>query len=219
MSKTARLASVGALILIAFACLVFTDWVGESAVRAVDDLLLPLLSAIAALFSVAAAGSAQGRIRSGWVAMAVALAGFAIGEAIWCYDDLILQQSPFPSPADGFFLIFPVGVCVALLFFRTPTSRQSQGQILLDGLIVAGSLFLVSWTLVLKHIYESGAATRLEFVLLMAYPVADIVTLTIAASVLATAVTGERVTMALMSILSSPKLKRQCRISRARRRS
>ena len=200
MSKTARLASVGALILIAFACLVFTDWVGESAVRAVDDLLLPLLSAIAALFSVAAAGSAQGRIRSGWVAMAVALAGFAIGEAIWCYDDLILQQSPFPSPADGFFLIFPVGVCVALLFFRTPTSRQSQGQILLDGLIVAGSLFIVSWTLVMKQIYEAGAATRLEVVLLIAYPVADLVILTVAAVVVFSARSGQRLTMTLIGL-------------------
>ena len=200
MSKTARLASVGALILIAFACLVFTDWVGESAVRAVDDLLLPLLSAIAALFSVAAAGSAQGRIRSGWVAMAVALAGFAIGEAIWCYDDLILQQSPFPSPADGFFLIFPVGVCVALLFFRTPTSRQSQGQILLDGLIVAGSLFIVSWTLVMKQIYEAGAATRLEVVLLIAYPVADLVILTVAAVVVFSARSGQRLTTTLLGL-------------------
>lgn len=200
MSKTTRLSAVGALILVAFACLVFTDWVAEPTVRAVDDLLLPVLSAVALAFSVGAAKSARGRIRSGWVAMAVALAGFTIGEAIWCYDDLILKQSPFPSPADGFFLVFPVGVCVAMLFFRTPTSRQSQGQIVLDGLIVAGSLFIVSWTLVMKQIYEAGAATRLEVVLLIAYPAADLVILTVAAVVVFNARSGQRLTMTLMGL-------------------
>lgn len=200
MSKTARLAFVSALILVAFACLVFTDWVGESTVRAVDDLLLPLLSGIAAVFAAGAARSTRGRIRSGWIAMVVALAGFAIGEAIWCYDDLILQQAPFPSTADGFFLVFPVGVCVALLFFRTPTSRQSQGQVVLDGLIVAGSLFIVSWTLVMKQIYEAGAASRLEVVLLIAYPAADLVILTVAAVVFFGARSGQRLTMTLLGL-------------------
>lgn len=200
MSKIARLAGVATVILVAFAILVVTDWVGEPTVRAIDDLLLPLLSAVAALFSARTARSARGRIRFGWVAMVIALAGFAIGEAIWCYDDLILQQSPFPSLADAFFLVFPVGVCVALLFFRTPTSRQSQGQVVLDGLIVAGSLFIVSWTLVMKQIYEAGAATRLEVVLLIAYPVADLVILTVAAVVVFSARSGQRLTMTLLGL-------------------
>ena len=198
MSKTVRLAAVAALILTAFACLLFSGWVGQPTVRAIDDLALPAFSAVAAAYSALAARSTRGRIRSGWVAMAIALTGFAIGEAIWCYDDLILEQAPFPSPADGFFLIFPVGVCAALLFFRSPTSRQSQGQIVLDGLIVAGSLFIVSWTLVMKQIYLAGAATRLEVVLLIAYPVADLVILTVAAVVVVSARSGQRAAMSLL---------------------
>ena len=198
MSKTVRLAAVAALILTAFACLLFSGWVGQPTVRAIDDLALPAFSAVAAAYSALAARSTRGRIRSGWVAMAIALTGFAIGEAIWCYDDLILEQVPFPSPADGFFLIFPVGVCAALLFFRSPTSRQSQGQIVLDGLIVAGSLFIVSWTLVMKQIYLAGAATRLEVVLLIAYPVADLVILTVAAVVVVSARSGQRAAMSLL---------------------
>ena len=200
LPRITPLAVIAALIFTASAWLLFSGQVPHPTVRAIDDLALPLLSFVAATFFAITARSEQGRARAAWAMMSLALAAFGVGEAIWCYHDLFRKEVPFPSSADAFFLFFPVGVCAALLLLRNRANRESQGRIVFDGLIVAGSLFLVSWTLVLKHIYESGAATRLEFVLLMAYPVADIVTLTIAASVLATAVTGERVTMSLLTL-------------------
>lgn len=200
MPRITPLPVIAALIFTASAWLLFGGQVPPPTVRAIDDLALPLLSFVAATFFAITARSEQGRARAAWAMMALALAAFGVGEAIWCYHDLFRKEVPFPSSADAFFLFFPVGVCAALLLLRNRANRESQGRIVFDGLIVAGSLFLVSWTLVLKHIYEAGAATRLEFVLLMAYPVADIVTLTIAASVLATAVTGERVTMSLLTL-------------------
>jgi diguanylate cyclase (GGDEF)-like protein len=200
LPRITPLAVIAALIFTASAWLLFAGQVPPPTVRAIDDLALPLLSFIAAAFFAVTARSEHGRARAAWVMMAVALAAFGVGEAIWCYDDLFRKEVPFPSSADAFFLIFPIGACAALLFLRNRSNRESQGRIVFDGLIVAGSLFIVSWTLVLKRIYEAGAATRLEFVLLMAYPVADIVVLTIAASVLATAMTGQRVTISLLTL-------------------
>lgn len=200
LPRITPLAIIAALIFTAAAWLLFGGQVPPPTVRAIDDLALPVLSFMAAAFFVITARSEQGRARAAWVMMAVALAAFGIGEAIWCYHDLFRKEVPFPSTADAFFLFFPVGVCAALLLLRDRASRESQGRIIFDGLIVAGSLFIVSWTLVLKHIYETGAATRLEFVLLMTYPVADIVILTIAASVLAAVVTGQRVTISLLAL-------------------
>jgi len=198
LPRITHLAVIAALIFTAAAWILFSGQISPPTVRAIDDLALPVLSFIAAAFFAITARSEQGRARAAWVLMAVALAAFGVGEAIWCYDDLFIREVPFPSSADAFFLLFPAGVGAALLFLRNRTNRESQGRIFFDGLIVAGSLFIVSWTLVLKHIYEAGAATRLEFVLLMAYPVADIVILTIAASVLATALAGQRVTISLL---------------------
>jgi len=200
LPRIAPLAVIAALIVTASAWLLFGGQVPPPTVRAVDDLALPLLSFVAAAFFAITARSEQGRARAAWAMMAAALAAFGVGEAIWCYDDLFLREVPFPSLADAFFLLFPVGVCAALLLLRNRANRESQGRIVFDGLIVAGSLFIVSWTLVLQHIYEAGAATRLEFVLLMAYPVADIVILTIATSVLATAKSGQRVTISLLTL-------------------
>ena len=200
MPRITPLAVIAALIFTAFAWLLFGGQVPPPTVRAIDDLALPLLSFVAAAFFAITARSEQGRTRAAWVMMAVALAAFGVGEAIWCYDDLFRKEGPFPLSADAFFLFFPVGVCAALLLLRNRANRESQGRIVFDGLIVAGSLFIVSWMLVLNRIYEAGAATRLEFVLLMAYPVADIVVLTIAASVLATAKAGQRVTVSLLAL-------------------
>jgi len=132
--------------------------------------------------------------------MAIALGAFAVGEIIWFYNDVFGEDPPFPSIADGFFLVFPLGAGVSLLLFRNRTSRESQGRIVLDGLIMAGSLSIVFWALILRRVYETGAATRPEFALLMAYPVGDMVALTIASGVLVSAKGGQRLTLTLITL-------------------
>lgn len=91
------------------------------------------------------------------MALTVGLLGWAIGDAIWAYYELVLHEYPFPSPADVAYLILPVGACTALLLFPTGHSVQSQTRLALDGVIVAASLFLVSWLTILRPVYESGA--------------------------------------------------------------
>jgi len=195
-----RLAGIAALILTGFIALVYGGWVQQPALEIIDDLVLVVLSVLAAVFAAWAARSSEGRARAAWTVMAVSLGAFAVGEIIWFYDDVVRREPPFPSIADGFFLAFPLGAGVALLLFRNRTSRESQGRIVLDGLIMAGSLMIVFWALVLQRVYEAGAATRPEFVLLMAYPLADMVALTIAAVVLASAKTGQRITLTLLTL-------------------
>ena len=87
------------------------------------------------------------------MALAIGLGGWFVGEVLWTYYEIVLDQPPFPSPADAGFLVFPVGACAALLLFPDDYSHYSVGRVLLDGLIVAGSLFLVSWVVVLSPLY------------------------------------------------------------------
>lgn len=200
LPKIAYLAGFAAVTLAAFVALVLGGAVPQPTVAVVADVVIAALSVLAAGSCVRAAASANGRFRLAWALMAGALAAFAVGEMIWIYIEHVVDGSPFPSAADAFFLMFPVGVSAALLLFRNRSSPESQGRIVLDGLIVAGSLFIVSWTLGLRQIYEAGDATRMDLALLIAYPVCDLVMLTIAAMVVVSAQAGQRVTMALLTL-------------------
>ena len=77
--------------------------------------------------------------------MTAGLLGWAVGEAIWAYYEVVLryEQAPYPSWADAFYLLYPVGAGVAVVFLSTGNSGRSRIRLILDGLIVAASLFLV----------------------------------------------------------------------------
>ena len=100
---------------------------------------------------------------------------------LWAYYELALDEVPFPSLADAAYLVMPVAFCVALLLFPVGNSAQSRGRMLLDGLIVAGSLFLASWVMILNPMYQTGADSLQALIISLAYPVSDVVILTIAA--------------------------------------
>lgn len=200
LPKIAYLAGFAAVTLAAFVALVLGGAVPQPTVAVVADVVIAALSVLAAGSCVRAAASANGRFRLAWALMAGALAAFAVGEMIWIYIEHVVDGSPFPSAADAFFLMFPVGVSAALLLFRNRSNRESQGRIVLDGLIVAGSLFIASWTLGLRQVYEAGDATRMDLALLIAYPVCDLIMLTIAAVVVVSAQAGQRVTMTLLTL-------------------
>jgi len=74
-----------------------------------------------------------------------------------------------------------LGFCVALLLFPAERSGQFRGRMLLDGLIVAGSLFLVSWVTILNSLSQTGTHTMLAPVISLAYPISDVVILAMAA--------------------------------------
>ncbi|MEP6815173.1 MAG: GGDEF domain-containing protein, partial [Marmoricola sp.] len=148
-----------------------------------------------------AARRARGRQRLSWLALALGLATWSLGEAVWCYYELWkgLDQTPFPSAADAGFLLFPVGAGVALLLFPADHSGQSRTRLVLDGVLVAGSLFLVSWITALGNVYQAGADTRFALVVSVAYPIADLVIITMTIVVLARSRTTQRLVLGLLA--------------------
>ena len=197
--KSAHVAAVAAVVFIAFTAWLLGGWSHGNSVTVIDDIVLIVLAVPAVVFAALAAQSARGRLRAAWVALTIGLLGWAVGEVIWTYYELNLHQSPFPSVADGAYLLLPIGACVAMLLFPNDRSSQSRGRLLLDGVIVAGSLFLVSWVTVLGPVYEAGAPDRLGFVISLAYPVSDVVILTVAAVVLLRARTEQRLPLTLLT--------------------
>jgi len=172
-------------------------WGGSFATRAVDDISSLSGILFAALCSAWAARSARGRVRHGWRAMTAGLLGWAIGEVIWSYYELVLgyEQSPYPSLADAFYLMYPVGAGVAVVLLSTSKTGRSRIRLVLDGLIVAASLFVVSWISVIENVFRAGGESHLALAVSLAYPVADVVIITIA---WASAVVAYRPSMGLL---------------------
>src|SRR6478609_8754953 len=114
--------------------------------------------------------------------MTAGLLGWAIGEVIWSYYELVLgyEQSPYPSLADAFYLMYPVGAGVAVVLLSTSKTGRSRIRLVLDGSIVAASLFVVSWISVIENVFRAGGESHLALAVLLAYPVADVVIITIA---------------------------------------
>lgn len=170
----------GALIVIGF--WLWQKWGGAFATRAVDDIASLLGILFAAGCSGWAARVARGRARRGWQAMTAGLLGWSIGESIWTYYELVLryEQAPYPSVADAFYLMYPVGAGVAVFLLSTGASGRSRIRVILDGVIIAASLFLVSWVTVIESVFHAGDGSHLALAMSLAYPVADVVVITIA---------------------------------------
>ncbi|KAA0108301.1 bifunctional diguanylate cyclase/phosphodiesterase [Mycolicibacterium sp. P1-5] len=180
MPRTGRVAIGASVIFAAFVAWISSGWSQGASLKAVDDVVFVLLSVPAAVFTALAARAVHGRMRAAWTAMTIGMVGWALGEVLWAYYELALEEPPFPSLADVAYLVMPIGFCVGLLLFPANTG-QSRVRTLLDGVIVAGSLFLVSWVTILSAIYAAGSETASAMIISLAYPLSDVVVLTIAA--------------------------------------
>ncbi|BAH54083.1 bifunctional diguanylate cyclase/phosphodiesterase [Rhodococcus opacus] len=196
------IAAVLAVPALLFALALWQRWGGAFATIVVADVGLLVFALVATGCAAWAAWRGRGGRRRSWLALTGGLAAWSVGQAIWCYY-VVGQgsdQIPFPSAAAAAYLLFPIGACAALLLFPAGSSEQSRTTLILDGLIVAGSLFVVSWVTVLGSVYRAGSDTPLALVLSLAYPVADLVIATMAIVVLTRARAGQRLTLGLLCV-------------------
>jgi signal transduction histidine kinase/CheY-like chemotaxis protein len=115
----------------------------------------------------------------------VALTLYLVGDLFFYFYLLVRQaQRPFPSVADAFYLLdLPIFIASLLLFIR----RQNPGRdvaSLIDGGIVAVACGLISWIYVIEPTVVSTAAPALDRTIGMAYPVLDLVLVTMAVRLL-----------------------------------
>lgn len=181
--RTRYVAIAAAVVFVGFAVWQFGGSSHETVRQVVSDGTSLTLALVALVSSALTARSASGRLRAAWAALTVGLLGWVVGDAIWTYYELGLHRFPFPSVADVAYLVLPVGACAAMLLFPTGHTAQSQTRLVLDGVIVAAALFLVSWLTILGPVYAAGAESRLALITSLAYPASDLVVLTVAAYV------------------------------------
>ena len=172
------LLAVGVVVAAWLAALLL--WRGEPAL-VVSDVGLAVVAALAAAAYLRAMRRWSARYRPYARLMAAACGSWAIGEIIWAYLELFRNDEvPFPSLADvGFLGLVPFAIA-ALLTIPTPDAAVRPGPMVLDGLIIAASVLVVAWSLVLDSVVRNPADTSLGQVIRLAYPVGDVVIVTLA---------------------------------------
>src|SRR3954469_16679935 len=144
-----------------------------------------------------------GRYRLVWSLLGMGMASWGIGQLTWDYYEVILKRDvPFPSMADAGYLL-EVPLVVAGLIRLPSGTRSVAGRTRtgLDGLIVAAALLLVSWMLVLGRVFHTGSGSWVAQVLSLAYPIGDVVTVTIVVyAILRARQTGRKVPTPLLLV-------------------
>src|SRR4051812_3058713 len=167
---------------------------GVHLTRTIDDIAEMLAAGIGAGAGFWRAAHTRHRSRASWGLIAAGCAGWAVGEAIWCYYELLAgRDTPFPSFADAGFLVFPV-LGLAGLLLRPSAAFAGQGRIRvgLDAVLVSAALFTVSWVTALGEVYRAGADTLFAAVVSLAYPGSDLLLVTVTVIVVAYARSGAR---------------------------
>ena len=175
--RLAVAASAG--VTLALAAWLLTNLGGAFATKAVDDVVETLAPLVAAALCWWAAGHRARAERLGWRLLAGACLSWGIGQGIWTVLEVGLQTTPFPSPADPFFLGFvPLAAAALLAFVGRGRGAWVRLRLLLDGLIASTAAFFVSWALLLEPLVRQSSDSVLARVLSLAYPLGDVVLVT-----------------------------------------
>src|SRR5207245_10693809 len=179
-----RFALAAALALVA--SVLFLIWTafrvgGDRTTIAIDDIGEGVASGIAAISLLFAAFRSSGRTRTAWALLAMSAASWTIGEAIWSWYEVFQGIAvPFPSAADtGFLLAIPFAIAGVLTFTTAPRRLATRGEAVLAGVIVALSLLFVAWALGLRTVYDQSQQPVPATLIGLAYPVGDIVVITV----------------------------------------
>ena len=128
------------------------------------------------------------------------MAAWVVGNLILLYYNLVLHvMAPFPSMADAAFLVLPCTVVIASTW-TVRTGRLSALRPVLDGFIIAGALFMVSWVLVLEHLFQSTSSSPLASAVSIAFPISDVVMITLTVLTLSASVPGQRHSIGLVCL-------------------
>lgn len=173
-------------------------WPGAYPARPANQLV-PVLSL---LFTAGCAGNATrcaaaGRRRWGWLALTTALAGWAIGEVICALFEACppLDHAAHPTAAETALLWYPVGATASLLLL-SESVRRVPWRLILDGVIVATSLFVATWVFILNTVVRDASSSR---AVIFTHVLADVVVMTAAILVLSRTLSGGRPSLSLLA--------------------
>jgi signal transduction histidine kinase len=161
-------------------------------VAAVDGItVVTALAAAIACFQATRRRGGIGRawtmaMRRAWWLIGLSALAMGLGDAVRMWYQVVMNvASPFPSVADFAYLAsVPLLAAGVLAFPVAPSERAARLRTLMDGVLIAGSLLLISWATVLGPAYRQEDISLPERAVGIAYPVGDVAIVTIALALL-----------------------------------
>jgi diguanylate cyclase (GGDEF)-like protein len=166
---------------------------GDGVALAIDDALQLAAGLSAVVAGLVAARRVSGAQRRWRLLIATGMAGWTVGQAIWTWYQLVDgRELPSPSLADIGYFTFPVFALPALFVLARSRSRRLRPPmthwsahtgvaLVLDGLIVSGSIFILGWAAAIGPAVRATAPNWAAWAVAIAYPLSDIVLLVVAA--------------------------------------
>ncbi|MBT8159906.1 response regulator [Arthrobacter sp. GN70] len=166
---------------------------GSSAAQSAGDLVI-LGAALIASASCAQAALRKGESARAWWTMAAAILLWAIGQAIWTFYGLTRDHDyPYPSLADAAFVGYGIPAAIGIYMFPRPrASRVAFVRTLLDAAVIASAVLFLSWATVLGSMVKAEGPDILTHLTGLAYPVVDIVMVSIVLVLTMRRAPGER---------------------------
>ena len=169
-------------------------YLAVSGLAAALSFLLPGLHTVLwgalGLTSAAAVGAGTARNRPTrklpWVLVGLALATFALGDVVYdLLTEVFGQVDPYPSLADAFYLAtYPLFAGGLLVMVRSRRGDRDSGA-LLDALIVTTACALFAWLYLIVPYVRAEDMGLIEKLTSIAYPLGDIVILSVLVRLLA----------------------------------
>jgi hypothetical protein len=141
----------------------------------VAQVVMPTVAAVLCWRAGSRESSLRRRDRWAWRFFGLGFSASALAEATWAVYELILaRESPTPSVADAFYLLFyPLTFVAIVLLVRRPQGRFTRVTVVLDSLVFTLGLAGLGWQLVLAPSI-TVSDPRLLVMVNVAYPLFDL---------------------------------------------
>lgn len=181
--STRRRVTVVLGCVLAIVLLAGSNVLGQRVSVLIDDVAQLAGGITATIVCWRTASTRTGTERQWRVLMAAGMACWSAGMAVWAfYRSALDMPLPTASIADVGFFLFPIFAVPALLAFVGLSPRRAAAgarhvwvMSLLDGAVVVGSLFVLSWATVLGAVAHSSEYESIEFLVAIMYPITDLV--------------------------------------------
>jgi diguanylate cyclase (GGDEF)-like protein len=147
-----------------------------------DDYVYTALIVAAGLICVAR-GVAVREERAAWLVMGGGLMAWAAGEVTWSIMVASDPNPPYPSVADVLYLAWYPASYVALLLLARSRTDSFRTSLWLDGGIAALTVAALIATLAFEPIVDATGGTTAQIAVNMAYPVGDLILLSLVVTV------------------------------------
>jgi len=180
-------AAIGAVLFGGMTLVILYDWIGiggpglDTAINggAYDSVVV--CAGLACLLRASRGGPERGA----WVAIAASIIAWGCGEIWWTLYIEGNPNAPYPSPADlGYLAFYPLAVLGLYLLVRA-RAQELDRRLWMDGLIAALGTGAIGAALLFEFVADHTSGSRLEVATTLAYPLGDVLLVSLVVGVIA----------------------------------